>query len=120
MMLLWLILLSGLSKAQETSSLVSYNLLNYEGIQADTAIRNPYFRKIMQALQPDLLVCEEVKAYQGILGFVAHVMNDSADIYSLGTFITGFDTNKALIYRKEKFHFTIPFIIERRAISTLQ
>lgn len=112
MLLLWLILLSGLSKAQETINLVSYNLLNYEGIQADTAIRNPYFRKIMQSLQPDLLVCEEVKAYQGILGFVAHVMNDSADIYSLGTFITGFDTNKALIYRKEKFNFISNYAIK--------
>lgn len=111
-MLLWLLLLPGLSKAQETIRLVAYNLLNYEGIQADTAIRNPHFRKIMQALQPDLLVCEEVKAYQGILGFVAHVMNDSADIYSLGTFITGFDTNKALIYRKEKFSFISNYAIK--------
>ncbi|HUM47705.1 MAG TPA: T9SS type A sorting domain-containing protein [Chitinophagales bacterium] len=84
---------------------MAYNLLNYEGIQADTAIRNPYFRKIMQSVKPDLLVCEEIVAYSGIQGFVANVMNDSADIYALGTFITGFDTNKGLIYRKEKFTF---------------
>lgn len=102
-----------LSKAQEVLTLMSYNLLNYEGLQPDTAIRNPYFRHIMQSVSPDLLVCEEVKSYQGIQGFVSHVMNTDGDKYALGTFITGFDSNKALIYRKEKFSF-----ISNHAINT--
>lgn len=102
-----------LSQAQETVTVMAYNLLNYEGIQADSALRNPYFRKIMQEVKPDLLVCEEIVVYSAIQGFVANVMNDSADIYSLGTFITGFDTNKALIYRNEKFTF-----ISNKAIKT--
>lgn len=101
------------AQAQETVTLMAYNLLNYEGLQADSATRNPYFRKIMQEVKPDLLVCEEIVVYSAIQGFVANVMNDSADIYSLGTFITGFDTNKALIYRNEKFTF-----VSNKAIKT--
>lgn len=98
--------------AQEQVKLMAYNLLNYEGIPSDTAIRNPYFRTIMKSVKPDLLVCEEIVAYQGILGFVSHVMNDSADIYALGDFISGFDTDKAIIYRKDKFSFVSNYPIQ--------
>lgn len=112
-LLLLLFFLPLFSVAQETVTLMAYNLLNYEGLQADSATRNPYFRKIMKEVKPDLLICEEVVVYSAIQGFVANVMNDSADIYSLGTFITGFDTNKALIYRNEKFTF-----VSNKAIKT--
>lgn len=84
---------------------MSYNLLNYEGIASDTAVRNPYFRTIMNTAQPDLLVCTEIVTYAGIQGFVSNVMNDDNNNYSLGTFITGFDTNCGLVYRNDEFTF---------------
>ena len=47
-----LILFPFVMQAQSTIKLMTYNLLNYEGLTEDTLVRNPYFRTVMLELQP--------------------------------------------------------------------
>jgi hypothetical protein len=49
--------------------LLDYNILNYPGSTAST--RNPYFRTIIAAIAPDLIVTEEMDSATGVDQFLA-------------------------------------------------
>ncbi len=85
--------------------MMSYNLLNYDDITADTAQRNPYFRTVMAAANPDILVAQEVASIQGMNGFRTNVLNAPGNTYSQGTFINGFDSDNGIFYKTSKFTF---------------
>lgn len=104
---------------KERIKLVSYNLLNYpdlSNVTADTTQRNPYFRTIITALEPDILVTQETQSQAGVNGFLSNVMNKTSGNYSAGTFIDGFDTDNALFYKNTKF----AFISNTRIRTTLR
>ncbi|MBK7868886.1 MAG: hypothetical protein IPJ75_18850 [Ignavibacteriales bacterium] len=54
--------------AQDTILLMSYNLLNYPGTSA--AVRNNYYKTIMNAVKPDVLLVQEITSQIGVDGFL--------------------------------------------------
>jgi hypothetical protein len=82
---------------------MTYNLLNYPN--ADTNIRNPYFRTIINSINPDILVVSEINTSSGVNSFLSNVMNYNSSIYSAGIYINGFDTDNAIFYKTSKFNF---------------
>lgn len=102
--LLIIILLSIFNvNAQSTHTIMSYNLLNYPGI--DTTIRNPHFRTVFSSIQPDILVVQELQSIAGVNGFLNNVLNISSSGYSAGLFVDGFDSDRAIFYKGEHFTF---------------
>jgi endonuclease/exonuclease/phosphatase family metal-dependent hydrolase len=82
---------------------MTWNILEYNG--QDTAVRNQYFRTVINHTQPDILVVEEMHTNGLALGFL-NVMNSSnAGVYLMGTFINGFDTDNAVYFKPSKFQF---------------
>lgn len=82
---------------------MSYNLLNYPG--SDSAIRNPYFRTVIESTLPDVLVVQEILSQAGVNGFLNNVLNVASSGYSAGTFIDGPDTDNAIFYKAASFTF---------------
>ena len=95
------LLLIGVTYAQV--KIVSYNLLGYPG--SDTATRNPYFRTVINSLNPDILVVQEITSQSGINGYLNNVMNVGRNDYDAGTFIDGPDTDNGIYFRNDKFIF---------------
>ncbi len=92
----------------ERIKLMSYNLLNYPdnnggSITNDTTARNPHYRTIMAAANPDILVVEEILNAAGVNGFLSNVLNVNSNTYSKGVFIDGFDSDNAIFYKTSKF-----------------
>ncbi|MBK9732449.1 MAG: hypothetical protein IPO83_14435 [Chitinophagaceae bacterium] len=97
-----------LGQQSDEVALITYNLLNYPdpgNITADTALRNPYFRTIIAATNPDLLVVEEMNSQSGVNGFLTKVMNAYSPTYLAAAFIDGPDTDNGLFYKSGKFVF---------------
>ncbi len=85
--------------SQNKVTYVAYNLLNYPN---SSSTRNPYFKKIMQATQPDLLVVNEMKYSSAVNNFLSNALDTS---YAAATYISGYDTNNELYYKKSLFTF---------------
>ncbi|MBK8550303.1 MAG: hypothetical protein IPL53_04270 [Ignavibacteria bacterium] len=89
--------------AQHQLKIMTYNLLNYSS--TDTAVRNPHFRTIINAVNPDILVVCEITSQNAVNSFLSNVMNSGGAVYSAGTFINGFDTDNAIFYKSSKINF---------------
>ncbi len=89
--------------SQENVKIMTYNLLNYPDV--DSAIRNPNFRKVIRNSNPDILVVQEMTSLAGMNGFLSNVMNAYGNVYSMGTFIDGTDTDNGIFYRTSKIRF---------------
>jgi len=98
---LFLALISGLAGAQV--KIASYNLLGYPG--TDTTTRNPYFRTVVTAMSPDILVIQEITSQAGINGFLNGVMNYNGSNYGTGTFIDGPDTDNGIFFKTAIYAF---------------
>lgn len=78
--------------------LVSHNLLNYPG-STGTA-RAPYFRTVLGAAGPDLLVVQEMLGQAGVDQFLAQVLEPLAPgAWTAAPFHDGYDTDRALFLR---------------------
>lgn len=88
-----------LSFAQEQFKVMAYNVLN---LQSSSTDRFPYFKKIIDATQPDILVLEEIGSLSAMNAFKTNVLNAT---YSCGTFIDGPDSDNCLCYKLNKFKF---------------
>lgn len=97
--LVLLTLSSLLSFAQEQFKVMAYNTLN---LQSSSTDRFPYFKKIIDATLPDLLVLEEIGSLAAMNAFKTNVLNAT---YNCGTFIDGYDSDNCLCYRINKFKF---------------
>ncbi len=68
-------------QSQDTIVFVSYNLLNYPSsggsYASDTTARHPHYRTIMNALNPDILVVQEMNSQIGMNKFLSDVLNAS-------------------------------------------
>lgn len=89
--------------SQDNCRLMTYNLLNYPDI--DTIIRNPHFRNVIKYSNPDILVVQEMTSQAGMNGFLSNVMNAYGNIYSMGTFIDGPDTDNGIFFKTVKYRF---------------
>lgn len=93
--------------SQQTISLMSYNILNYDAASGN---RSLYFKTIIDSLNPDILVVQEIKYQSGVDLFYLTVLNST---YTAGQFVTGPDTQNAIFFKNAKFSF-----ISNNAIST--
>lgn len=100
---LLLLLLPVMAMAQQTRefSLVTYNSLRYSPSNIDA--RHPHFRRIMNDLQPDLLVMQELSGFNSADLFLDSVLNRDSSTYALANFIDGNDMDVALFYKSQKF-----------------
>ncbi len=99
--------------------IMSYNLLNYPdnaNPTSDSTVRNPYFRTVLAATLPDILVVNEMNSQSGVNWFLSQVLNKVSSGYAAGTFINGFDTDNAIFYRTSKFS----FVTNNRIITDLR
>lgn len=87
---------------------MSWNLLNFpsqSNLVADTTMRLPCYRTVVHYVNPDIVVTQENSASNSISFFLDHVLNDSANVFSAGAFINGYDTDNGIFYRTSCFHF---------------
>ncbi len=89
--------------AQDTILLMSYNLLNYPG--TTSAVRNNYYKTIMNAVKPDVLVVQEITSQIGVDGFLFNVMKTVSPNYNKGAFLDGPDSDNAIYYDSTKFDY---------------
>ncbi|MCG3156291.1 MAG: hypothetical protein DKINENOH_02915 [bacterium] len=103
LLLCFLLLLgAGAARAQlDTLRIASYNLLFFPSSQG--VARLPNFRTVINALQPDLLLVQELESEQGQLLFLNQVMNFSqSHLYQSAPFVDGFDLDNTLYYKPAK------------------
>ena len=100
--------------SQNQFRVMTYNILNYPSKISDT--RNPFFKKILDDIQPDILVVQEIETIAGVTKFHEQVLNER---YGAGGFINGNDTDNGLFYRNDKFNFlsNVPIKTVLRDIS---
>jgi endonuclease/exonuclease/phosphatase family metal-dependent hydrolase len=89
--------------SQSHVKVMSYNLLNYPG--NDTVVRNPYFRKILSTINPDVLVVQEITSQSGVDGFLNNVLNSFGQVYQSGVFYDGPDTDNNIYFKSSLFKF---------------
>lgn len=85
----------------DTLVVATYNILNYPG--TDAAIRNPFFRRVIHTMKPDVMVVQEMLSQTGVTTFLNEVMNKyQAGLYSTVPFNDGPDTDNSFYYRSDK------------------
>lgn len=102
--------------------LMCWNLLNFPNssdITGDTTLRLPYYRAVVQYVNPDILVTEENTSSSGTTWFLNSAMNQGSGSYSKGTFISGYDTENEIYYKTSLFSFVsnIPIHTKLRDIN---
>jgi len=82
----------------EDVTLLNWNILNYPGTSG--TIRNPYFRTVIGATDPDLIVVQEVHSQAGVNEFLTEVLEVVAPgEWVAGPFQESYDTDRAIFYR---------------------
>jgi endonuclease/exonuclease/phosphatase family metal-dependent hydrolase len=97
------VFLSSSSPAQsfDTLRICTYNLLNYPG--STSATRNPQYKRIVNAINPDILVVQEMTSAAGVTEFTNNVMNSTVPgKYGVLPFHDGPDTDNEIFYRLDK------------------
>ncbi|TAK62705.1 MAG: hypothetical protein EPO24_04750 [Bacteroidetes bacterium] len=90
--------------AGDTLRICSYNLLNFPG--GDVSTRSAYFRTVVHAIQPDILVSQEMISQSGVTTFLDNVMNyNTPNQYSTIPFHDGPDTDNGIFYKSTKVTF---------------
>jgi hypothetical protein len=97
------LLLINYALPQTQHTIMSYNLLNYPG--SDTTTRNPHFRTVLSATQPDILVVQEMISQAGVSGFRNNILSPINSNYTAGIFIDGPDTDNAIFFKNNIFSF---------------
>jgi len=101
------------ARPQQEVTIMTYNLLKFSENSSD---RLPYFKTILDSLQPDILVVQEIFSQPAINLFHQQVLNAS---YAKGDFIDGPDSDNALFYKYDRFEFisNTPIATDLRNIS---
>lgn len=81
----------------------TYNILNFPQNYGLEKIDD--FRKIIDYLNPDILVVQEMQSQYGIDLFLDSVLNYHSPKFSAGPFHDGPDTDNAIFFRKDKIEF---------------
>lgn len=99
--------------AQDTIKVMAWNLLGYK---AAPSARDQYFRKVIKAVNPDIIVVNEIDGQSTVTGFLNNCANYyTPSLYTAATYINGFDTDNALYFKSSKLQFMLNY-----AISTPQ
>ena len=123
MMISFLFFFYSSSQAQPNYNIkmMSWNLLNFPGAStaADSTLRCPYYRTVVNYVEPDILVTMENTSANGASWVLSNVMNSGTSHYSQGTFINGYDSDNAIYYKDSLFQFisNVPIQTALRDIS---
>ncbi len=103
------VLCVGFAHAADTVRICAYNILNYS--LSNDGGRTDAFKRILDAIRPDLLVCSEV--INATMGphFVTNILTYAP--FAATPFIDGRDTDNQLLYNQNMFTF-----LSQRVIST--
>ncbi len=87
--------------AQEQVRVMSYNFLKYP---SNSSTRNTYLAEVVAAVDPDILVCQEIFSSSGVNEIVSDVLPDG---FQAGTFLdgNGSDTDNAIFYKDSLIEF---------------
>ncbi len=85
----------------QSFKLVTYNSLRYSTSNVDA--RHPYFRTVINGVEPDILVLQEISGQASVTQFLDSVMNFDSLTYSMAPFTDGNDLDCALYYKTNKF-----------------
>jgi hypothetical protein len=103
--------------SQERFKIMSYNALNLFSTATD---RFPYFKKIFDEVQPDILALQEVSTAAALNALRTNALNGT---YACAPFIDGPDTDRCLCYKLNKFslvsHVAIPTNLRHINLFTL-
>lgn len=101
-----------LSIPAEAIKVVTWNINDFPGTNGDS--REEYFKKIMEQLEPDVLVVQEMLSQTGVKSFLKKIMNfSSSTAYKAVPFFDGPDSDNALFYKK-----SIIKLVSKRQITT--
>ena len=93
------------TQAGEVIRIVTYNLLNYP---ENYNIRDQYYKKVINEINPDIIVVQEITSQTGVNTFASDVLGTS---FKAGTFINGPDTDNAIFYKDSLFTFISNVVI---------
>ncbi len=94
-------MLSFASMAQDTVSVMYYNLLNFPWINSG---RITHLQEIVQYSKPDLFLVNELTSGSGANTILNSALNtNGTTYYSKAAFVDGYDTDNMLYYNNEKF-----------------
>lgn len=95
--------------AQDTLKILSWNLLGYK---ASPHPREQYYRKVIKAVNPDIIVVNEIDGQSTVTGFLNNCANYyTPNLYTAGNYINGFDTDNAIYYKSSKVQFVLNYPI---------
>jgi endonuclease/exonuclease/phosphatase family metal-dependent hydrolase len=97
------VLCTATSFSQFTAKVMTYNVLNYPGSSGPE--RNPYFKTILNATNPDILVVGEIADEDDFNTFRDSVIKKVSLDYAWGTFKNGRDSDHGIFYKSSKFNF---------------
>lgn len=103
LLLFFLFVIISPASSQNQIRIMTYNLLNYPG--SDSNVRKPYFRTVIAAANPDVIVVSEMAESFGVNSFLNSVLNYDSVTYSSGFFINGPDSDNAIFYKTSKINF---------------
>lgn len=93
-----------LASGQDTLTVMSYNLLDYNSTSAQS--RNQYFRTVIRHVKPDVLAVGEITSQAAVDSFFSTVLNVVfPGQFSKGIFIDGPDTDNEIYYKTSRFTF---------------
>ncbi|MBK8663041.1 MAG: hypothetical protein IPN18_15095 [Ignavibacteriales bacterium] len=81
---------------------MTYNVLNYPGSSGPE--RNPYFKTILNATNPDILVVGEIADEDDFNTFRDSVIKKVSVDYAWGTFIDGTDSDHGIFLSRLNLH----------------
>ncbi|HDR04521.1 MAG TPA: T9SS type A sorting domain-containing protein [Candidatus Marinimicrobia bacterium] len=104
---LFLFLILGFSLNAESLKIVSYNMLKFSDDDTD---RLDELAIILDHIQPDILLCQEIVDATAVNNILTQALN--AGDYAAVPFHDGYDTDNAMLYRKEKVQFLQAFYLD--------
>lgn len=106
------------SEAQEQVRIMSYNFLKYPD---NATTRNEHLTEVIAAVDPDVLVCQEIRSSSGVSQILSDVLPSG---YKAGTFLdgNGSDTDNAIFYKDSLIEFIDheQFVADPRKISVFR
>jgi hypothetical protein len=96
----FLILVSVFGKAQDTLTVMAYNILNYPSSNASKA---DTLKPIIQLVQPDIFMITELTSFTGVSMIMNNALNlEGVTSYQNATYFNGPDTDNMLFYNTDK------------------
>ncbi|MCG3118233.1 MAG: hypothetical protein ALAOOOJD_00396 [bacterium] len=97
--ILFILWTSAATAQVDTLRIATYNLLKFP--YNNGAGRVPYFRTVIRALNPDILVIQELESAQGLFTFLNEVMNPGqSNVYESAPHVDGPDTDNGLFFKR--------------------